>query len=212
MTPQTTTPVSETAMCPPSERSGGAAGQYSARHILQTPSLISLTRLAFAAVFPWAADAPGPALLVLALAAVSDVLDGWVARRHGLVTATGAVVDGITDKVFALTVVITLLSQGRAPWYSLALLGTREIGELPLVVWLAASRSARHARTVNAKANALGKAATVMQFVTVGGLLWGGPHFGLLVGATAVIGAVAAVSYWVRELRRDYASDLRDGP
>ncbi len=202
MTPQSTTTISETATCPPSERSGSSAGQYSARHILQTPSLISLTRLVFAAVFPWASSAPASALIVLALAAVSDVVDGWVARRYGLVSATGAVVDGITDKVFALTVVVTLLQQGRAPWFTLALLGTREIGELPLVVWLAASRSARHARTVNAKANALGKAATVMQFVTVAAMLWGVSHWGLLLGATAAIGGVAAVSYWLRELGR----------
>ncbi|HET9930999.1 MAG TPA: CDP-alcohol phosphatidyltransferase family protein [Polyangiaceae bacterium] len=203
MKPHRTMPVSEPALRPPKERNSGGVGEYRLHYLVQAPSLISWSRLLFAALFPWAASTPWSALLVLALAGASDVLDGWVARRYGLVTATGAVVDGITDKVFALVVVVTLLEQGRAPWASLALLGAREIGELPLVVWLAVSRAARHARTVNAKANVLGKAATVLQFVTVGAMLGGISRLGVLLGATALVGVLAAVSYWLRELGRD---------
>jgi phosphatidylglycerophosphate synthase len=50
---------------------------------------------------------------VLLLAGITDVLDGWVARRWGLVTATGAALDGITDKLFALVVALALFSTGQ---------------------------------------------------------------------------------------------------
>ena len=49
---------------------------------------------------------------MLVLAAVSDVLDGYIARRGGQVTPTGAALDPITDKLFVLTIAITLVVTG----------------------------------------------------------------------------------------------------
>jgi phosphatidylglycerophosphate synthase len=171
------------------------------RDVLLPPSLVSLTRLVLAASFPWAARAPGTALVVLAMAGLSDVIDGFIARRYGMVTATGAVIDGMTDKIFVLVVVLTLLVQKHLTFGALFLLGVREIGELPLVLWLAASHGARHARVEAPKANALGKAATVMQFATVAALLWGTRHAAVWLVITAALGSLALASYWRRELR-----------
>jgi hypothetical protein len=83
----------------------------------------------------------------------------------------------------------------------LVLLGTRELGELPLLFWLATSPAARRARVAAPKANVLGKAATVMQFATVAVLLARAPYVDVWIWATAALGVVAAASYWYRELR-----------
>lgn len=91
------------------------AGFFSAQELLLPPNLLSMLRLPLAAIFPFAAASEDGALLVLALAGVTDVLDGYLARRDRQVTATGAVLNPIADKVFALSVVSTLIAQGRIP-------------------------------------------------------------------------------------------------
>lgn len=176
-------------------------GLYRARDLLLPPSLISFVRVPLAAVFPFVHDRPWLAFAVLAASGFSDVLDGWWARRHGQATPMGAVVDPITDKVFVLTVVVTLVVAHKLSPVSVLLLSTREIGELPLVVWLSLSHDARKKRTDHPKANAPGKAATALQFAAVAAALFHWPYTGILIAVTAGAGVVAAVVYWMRELR-----------
>lgn len=175
-------------------------GRYRARDLTNGPTLLSLLRVPLAAVFPLTLDRPALGLVVLACAALTDVLDGWIARRFDLATPTGAVVDGLTDKTFVAAVLVSLLATHRMTFGEAALLGTRELGELPLVVWLAASPEARR-RKVEDRANVFGKAATVLQFAAVVGVLLGLALRTLCFWGTAVVGAAAATSYWVRTLQ-----------
>lgn len=175
-------------------------GVYRARDLLLVPSLVSLARLPLAAAFPFVRDRPWVALGVLVVSGASDLFDGWWARRYGQATATGAVVDPITDKIFVLTVVVTLIHAGDLSPLSVVLLSTREIGELPLLVWLSVDRAARQKRKDHPKANMPGKVATALQFATVVAALFHSSWTGELIVVTAVAGAVAAVAYWVRAL------------
>ena len=175
-------------------------GHYRARDLLLPPSLVSFLRAPMAAAFPFVVDHPTAALSLLAMAAGSDVLDGYIARRFDQATPAGAVVDGLTDKLFAASVIATLFFTAHLNLLGVALLGMRELGEAPLVTWWAISRPRRKARAEAPKANAPGKAATVLQFVAVAATLlhhaWTWP----LLYATGALGFVAAVSYWRREL------------
>jgi cardiolipin synthase len=103
----------------------GIKVRYRASDLLLPPAWLSLSRVLLAACFPLVVDVPLVALAVLILAGVSDVLDGWVARRYGLVTATGAALDPITDKLFVLTVAVTLVSSGHLSLGEVLLLSTR---------------------------------------------------------------------------------------
>jgi len=175
-------------------------GLYRARDLLLPPSLMSMARVPLAVAFPFVLDRPIVASAVLLSAGASDVLDGWWARRFGQATPTGAVVDPVTDKAFVLTVVASLVGAGHLSVWDVVLLSTRELGELPLVLWVAFSRRARRSRSAEAKANALGKAATTLQFATVACALWRAPITPTLVLITALAGIVAAVGYWARAL------------
>src|SRR5450432_80739 len=115
-------------------------GLYRARDLVGVPGLLSLSRVPLAAAFPFVLGHPLLALGVLVAAGVSDVLDGWVARRFGLVTPTGAALDPVTDKVFVTTVAVSLVAGGYLSILDVVLLSTREIGEVPLVAWLAVNR------------------------------------------------------------------------
>jgi phosphatidylglycerophosphate synthase len=138
------------------------------------------------------------------------VLDGHLARRLGQATPTGAVVDGVLDKLFAAVVIGGLIAQGRLPWLAAALLATRELGELPLVAWWALHEDGRRARAEDPRANWLGKAATVCQFLAVAALLIQGEPSYFWLALTAIMGAASAVAYWRRELR-GYRASRSDG-
>lgn len=175
-------------------------GGYRARDLLLAPNLVSLLRLPLAAAFVAAFHHTALALAILALAGLTDVVDGYLARRLGRVTATGAVLDGLLDKLFAAIVIGTLMFHERLSWVQACLLGTRELGELPLVIWWSIRRAQRRARAEDPRANALGKLATVIQFGSVVVILSGtGPVLPWL-AATSICGAVAALAYWRREL------------
>jgi cardiolipin synthase (CMP-forming) len=176
-------------------------GVYRARDLFRVPGLLSLSRLGFAGAFPFAFDRPGAALAVLAVAALSDILDGWYARRFGQVTPTGAALDPVTDKLFVITVAVTLVLGGRLALFDVILLSTREIAELPLVLWIAVSRRARGLRAAHASANVPGKLATVLQFATATGALFRVRYLPAMIAATAVAGASAAATYWLRAVR-----------
>lgn len=176
-------------------------GFYRTRDLLNGPTLLSSIRLPLAVLFPFVVERPLLAMVVLAISALTDVVDGFWARRANLVTATGAAVDPVTDKIFVITVVVTLVVTGRLTPASVAWMSTRELGELPLVLWLVFSHSARRARMDHPQANTLGKLATTLQFATIACALWRLPETPLMIAATAIAGSLAAVGYWLRAIR-----------
>jgi cardiolipin synthase len=165
------------------------------RDALRLPGLLSLSRLPLALAFPFVWSRPPLAIGVLGLAALTDVLDGFAARRLNQVTETGAVLDPIMDKTFVLAVTATLIAARVVTPQEAALLATREIVELPLVAYVVLFRVAGDRR-----ANLAGKLTTVLQFIAVGAMLVHARHRSLAVGATALVGLVAGATYWARAI------------
>jgi cardiolipin synthase len=176
-------------------------GVYRARDLVRVPGLLSLSRVPLAAAFPFALRRPQAAFAILVAAGLSDIVDGWYARRSGQVTPTGAAIDPLTDKLFVLTVTISLVLGGRLSSIDVLLLSTREIVELPLVLWIAASKRARAIRASHPSANVPGKLATVAQFAAATAALFRRPEVPYLIVATAFVGLFAAATYWRRALR-----------
>ena len=176
--------------------------RYRLADLVLLPNVLSALRLPLALVFPFVAANVHAALGVLVAAALTDVFDGWLARRMGQVTAVGAVVDPIADKVFATTVVITLLLDHKLPMWALPALLAREILEAPLVAWVLVSQSFRGARRAAARANIPGKLATTVQFIAVLSAIAAPELLEASLIASAVAGVLAGVSYWYRELHR----------
>jgi CDP-diacylglycerol--glycerol-3-phosphate 3-phosphatidyltransferase/cardiolipin synthase len=163
--------------------------------------LLSLARVPLAALFPFVVHRSALAIAVLLAGGMSDALDGFWARRSGQVTATGAMLDPITDKIFILTVAITLLATGRLTVLELLLLGARELLELPLVLWRAVARRQNGpAPTLSA-----GKAVTWLQFLATGAVVLRF-HASAWIGVTSLAGASVALAYWRRELRQARAA------
>src|ERR1700749_5136055 len=99
--------------------------------LVTLPNALSLARLPLGGLF-WAALARGPQhaelpFAVLAAAAVTDVLDGWIARRRGTDPAgMGSWLDPICDKLFVGAVIVALYVERHTPLVLLALVVARE--------------------------------------------------------------------------------------
>jgi CDP-diacylglycerol--glycerol-3-phosphate 3-phosphatidyltransferase/cardiolipin synthase len=174
----------------------------SARDLKLPPNMVSLARIPLAVIFPFVVVSPGAAFAVLLAAALTDVVDGYLARKNNQVTALGALIDPVADKAFAVTVVVTLIATRLLPLWAVPALLVREIFELPLVLWVLATRRSRDKSVVKASANVLGKLATVIQFGAVMSALAWPEALETLLGLAAVAGAFAGVAYWVRALRQ----------
>ncbi|MDC0175688.1 CDP-diacylglycerol--glycerol-3-phosphate 3-phosphatidyltransferase [Planctomycetaceae bacterium] len=84
-------------------------------HWLNIPNLITISRLLMAVVLFVLIEADGwwkTATVLFAIAAATDFLDGFIARRYGLVTPLGRILDPFADKIIICGVFVFLLSVG----------------------------------------------------------------------------------------------------
>ena len=98
--------------------------------VLTVPNVVSMIRLAGVPLFLWLILVPKAndwALLVLALAGVSDYLDGYLARRLHQTSRLGALLDPVADRLYILSTVIGLGVRGIIPWWLAVLLPARDL-------------------------------------------------------------------------------------
>lgn len=155
-------------VAPPSEAPGGAtADEGDLGRVLTVPNLLSLARLGFLAAFAVFLLSDHQDVLaagMLALAGVTDFLDGYVARRFGQVTTLGKVLDPTVDRLVLGTAVVLIVVVGAVPVWLASLVLAREA----LVTLLALVLAGLGARRIDV--TFLGKAGTF-------GLMWCFPLF-----------------------------------
>jgi len=106
-------------------------------------------------------------------AAVTDWLDGYLARRWNQTTSFGAFLDPVADKLMVAAALIVLTEKGLVdPFASLIIIG-REITISALREWMAHIGQSR-----SVAVNILGKVKTVSQLVAIPFLLFNGVLFG----------------------------------
>src|SRR5262245_37532383 len=114
--------------------------------IISLPNLLSLSRLPLGGLF-WVTLGPTPthAVLALGVMALTDVLDGTIARRRGVSTSgMGSWLDPICDKLFVGAVLAGLHFERGVPLSLLALIVTRELLQLPMALVYRAIPTLRH--------------------------------------------------------------------
>lgn len=99
---------------------------------LNLPNLLTLTRILLIPVFVILFATPTPdrslsAAIVFVVAAVTDLLDGYLARRSGQVTTLGKLLDPIADKLLVLSALILLVNVDRVSALVAILIIAREV-------------------------------------------------------------------------------------
>ena len=93
------------------------------------PNLISIFRilLVWPVVIALLNDDYGLALLLFAIAGISDGIDGFLARYNGWVSRLGAILDPLADKLLMTSVYIVLAWLGHFPWWLTVLVIGRDV-------------------------------------------------------------------------------------
>ncbi len=131
------------------------------------PNLLSCSRLVLAAGFV-VTGATEARVGLIGVAAATDFLDGWLARRVRATSRWGALLDPIADRVFVLTVVGTFLFTGKLSTSEYFILLMRD---LATAVGFLVARVIPWLRAVEFKARVLGKVVTVLQLFTLASVL-----------------------------------------
>lgn len=105
------------------------SNQMRASELLLLPNLLSLSRIALTPAvgyFLWRNDSASTliCLVLLVVAAITDALDGYAARKMGLISQLGLILDPLADKIFAAVLIIELILFREFPvWLAAAIIG-----------------------------------------------------------------------------------------
>jgi len=129
------------------------------------------------------------AAIIFGIAAVTDMLDGWVARRFGQVSKFGEFLDPVADKLM-VAIVLVMLVQGDPLWFvdiiAMIIIG-REITISALREWMATI-----GERANVKVTMAGKIKTVLQMFGIGFMVYEHRFLGLDIYGIGFVLLVAA--------------------
>ncbi len=156
---------------------------------LNLPNSLTLARIImipiFGLVFFLPVEWAGPvAALVFALAAVTDWLDGYLARRWEQTSAFGAFLDPVADKLMVAVALVALVAVNPSPWFAFAaavIIG-REIAVSALREWMA-----ELGKRATVAVSLIGKFKTAAQMIAIIMLLYGEPVLGLPISVLGLI-------------------------
>lgn len=139
------------------------------QEITDLPNIITLLRIGFIPlVLIWIDNySPGSSALACVffmIAAASDALDGYLARRLGLVTVVGKFLDPLADKLIVLSTLVVLVAEDRVPVWLVIVLMARELAVTGL-------RAIASQQGLVIAAGRGGKVKTALQLVGIGFLL-----------------------------------------
>lgn len=107
---------------------------------LSIPNLVTLARILLVPVVVWAIASGRMyfAFLLFLVAAISDAVDGFLAKRFGMKTELGAYLDPLADKALIVSIYVTLGITGVIPLWIVILVVSRDIMIVSAVIlsWL----------------------------------------------------------------------------
>jgi CDP-diacylglycerol--glycerol-3-phosphate 3-phosphatidyltransferase len=179
----------------------GAGAASAPPGLVNVANGLTVARLALVPVFVWFLLSGGTAgrtiaFVAFAVASVTDLLDGELARRRGLITDFGKIADPIADKALTGSALITLSYLGELPWWVTAVIVVREVAVTGLRFWVI-----RHGVIAASRG---GKIKTMLQIVAIS--LYVLPlHLTVLrevvMGAAIAVTVVTGVDYTARAIR-----------
>ena len=124
-------------------------------------------------------------------ATVTDLFDGYLARRYGMVTSLGKLLDPLADKLLVCAAMVMLIPPHRVPGWMVAIVVAREIG-------VTALRGMASTEGIVIAASSLGKAKTLLLNIGVAALILHYPLLGLnvhLIGMGFLVGGIVLTAW-----------------
>jgi CDP-diacylglycerol--glycerol-3-phosphate 3-phosphatidyltransferase len=141
---------------------------------LNLPNMLTMGRIVMIPLFLWFLDKATPrdcfwAAIVFTVAAITDLLDGYLARRMGIVSVLGKFLDPLADKLIVMASLVWMVPMGRIGAWAVVILIGREISVTGL-------RSIAASEGVVISAGQEGKTKTALQMIGIIALVLGYPY------------------------------------
>jgi CDP-diacylglycerol--glycerol-3-phosphate 3-phosphatidyltransferase len=145
-----------------------------AEDAVNLPNLLTMARVFMIPLCLWFLDHGTPkdcfwSAVVFTLAAITDILDGWLARRMNVVSVLGKFLDPLADKLIVMASLVWMVPMGRISGWIVIVLLAREISVTGL-------RSVAASEGVVIAAGSEGKTKTALQMIGIVALLVGYPY------------------------------------
>lgn len=165
---------------------------------MNIPNAITLLRIILVPVYLYFFYTSGEnhllyAGIVFIAAGISDVLDGYIARKYELTTKTGAALDPLADKLMTFAVLISLTTAKLIPTWVLLIMGIKEIAMISggVILYLFKGNKV-------VPSNKFGKIATVSFYAAVLSIVFKFPYYSItkiLIVATVSLNLIAFINY-----------------
>ncbi len=175
--------------------------------VLNLPNALTVLRVLcvplLAVLLAIDAGALGPArdaaAIVFVLASVTDLMDGAIARRYGLVTTFGKVADPIADKALTGVALIGLSILGDLSWWVTGIILAREVGVTVLRFWVIDRGVIPASR--GGKVKTLAQTLAITMYLVDVPLDWWATASAWVMGVAVVLTIVTGLDYVVRAVR-----------
>lgn len=131
---------------------------------MNVPNILTVLRFLTIPVFGWYLfrEQYNVAVLLFLFSGITDVLDGYIARKYNMVTSWGKLADPIADKLMQITAIVLLVINNRMPFVVLIVLGVKE------TLMLLGSIMLYKKDNFIVSANWYGKMSTVIFYMAIG--------------------------------------------
>jgi CDP-diacylglycerol--glycerol-3-phosphate 3-phosphatidyltransferase len=139
------------------------------------------------------------AAIVFVLASITDLMDGAIARRYGLVTTFGKVADPIADKALTGVALIGLSLLGDLSWWVTGIILAREIGVTALRFWVIEHGVIPASR--GGKLKTLAQTVAITMYLVDVPIGWWATASAAMMGVAVAMTIVTGLDYVVRAVR-----------
>lgn len=166
---------------------------------LTLSNLLSLTRIPLGVTF-LAVDDPLLLAVIVGAGALTDLLDGFIARVTDTRTEIGALLDPFCDRIFVLLALVSFLPSGHIEWAGFVILVLRDVftGGVFIVTKLVGEQMPFHSRFG-------GRVTTALQVAALFTLIFAPAYVKLPIFLVGIASVYAIIDYGMAGIRRGYS-------
>jgi len=129
------------------------------------------------------------AIVIFVIAGLTDILDGFIARRYNLITRLGIVLDPLADKLMLLTVLISITLRNQIPFWIIVVVAIKE------TLLILGAINLFNVHDIVVPANKFGKISTIAFYIAILAVAFELPYSQVFLDGFVLLTIVALVVY-----------------
>lgn len=169
------------------------------------PNVLSFFRILLVPLFVYAFFSEIPmgrwiALGIFLLAGITDVVDGYIARKYELITKLGSALDPLADKLMLIAVLASFYMVGYIPLVALIIVMIKELMMIVTAMYIYFKND-----EIVVTANKYGKSATVMFYIAIITITFSNNYYlnYTIITIAVIMTIIALISYFINMKNRE---------